>query len=289
MKIGIVTDTGCNITPKEAEELNIHLVPLELIFEEDSYLDGFELSTEDFYKKMRNSKNVPTSSQPTYGAFYKMYEEIVDQYDKIISIHISSKISGAVKTAQMVANEIDSSKIEVFDTELVSVLSRNLVLEAKKLINEGQPYEQIIERLEYGRERSVAYILFGSMENVTKSGRVPGLVGKLAEMIQIKPIVKVSTDGFEVEKVVRTSKRALKAIETQVYNQIESLDYPYVVEFVYGDVYEKTEDMRKKFTEKYPEQNNQIHRLAGVVGVHAGPDMVGYSITPDYSKISSDK
>lgn len=286
MKIGIVTDTGCNITPKEAEELNIHLVPLELIFEDESYLDGVELSTEEFYKKMRKSNHVPTSSQPTYGAFYELYEKIIDDYDKIISIHLSSDISGAVETAQMVANEIDSSKIEIFDTKLVSLLSRNLVLEAKKQIDEGKAYEEIIETLKYGRERSVAYILFGSLDNVTKSGRVPGLVGKLADMIQIKPIVKVSTEGFEIEKAVRTSKRASRAIEKLVSTEIEALDYPTIVEYVYGDVIEKIEEMRKKFIKKHPEQDNQIHRLAGVVGVHAGPDMIGYSITPDYSKIS---
>lgn len=285
MDIGIVTDTGCNITPKEAEELNIHLVPLELIFEGKSYLDGFELSTEEFYKKMRNSEKIPTSSQPTYGAFYKMYKQIVDQYDKIISIHLSSKISGAAETAQMVANEIDPSKIMVFDTKLVSILSKNLVLEAKKLIDEGQTYEQIIRRLEYGRERSMAYILFESLDNVTKSGRVPGLVGKFAEFIQIKPIIKVSTDGFEIKKMARTSKRAFKTMETQVYEQIEVLEYPYIVEIAHGDVLDKAREVRKQFMEKYPEQNNQIHRLTGVVGVHSGPDLIGYCITPDYSKI----
>lgn len=216
-------------------------------------MDGFELSTEEFYKKMRNSEKIPTSSQPTYGAFYKMYKQIVDQYDKIISIHLSSKISDAAETAQMVANEIDPSKIVVFDTKLVSILSRNLVLEAKKLIDEGQTYEQIIRRLEYGRERSMAYILFESLDNVTKSGRVPGLIGKFAELIQIKPIIKVSTDGFEIKKMTRTTKKAFKTVKTQVYEQIEALEYPYIVEIAHGDVLDKAREVRKQFMEKYPE------------------------------------
>lgn len=285
MNIGIVTDTGCNITPEEAEQLNIHLVPLELIFDEVSYADGFELSTEEFYQKMRASENVPTSSQPTYGAFYEMYEEIVDQYDKIISIHLSSKISGAVKTAQMAANEVDSSKISVFDTELVSILSRNLVLDAKNAIDEGRSYEEIIKRLEYGKERSVAYILFGSLDNVTRSGRVPGLVGKFAELVQIKPIVKVSTAGFEVEKMVRTSKRAFNAMESLVFNHIDHLSYPYIVEVAHGDVLKRAEEVREDLVSKYPEQTGEIHQVSGVVGVHSGPDLIGFSITPDYSEI----
>lgn len=285
MNIGIVTDTGCNITPEEAAQLNIHLVPLELIFDGVSYADGFELSTDEFYKKMEASENVPTSSQPTYGAFYEMYQEIVDQYDKIISIHLSSKISGAVDTAQMAANDVDRSKIEIFDTELVSILSRSLVLEARKLIDEDQSYEQIIKRLEFGKKRSVAYILFGSLDNVTRSGRVPGLVGKFAELIQIKPIVKVSTDGFEVEKMVRTSKRAMKTMKSFVSNYIDTLDYPYLVEVAHGDIFKRALEVREELLLKYPKQTGEIHQIAGVVGVHSGADLIGFSITPDFSKI----
>jgi DegV family protein with EDD domain len=285
MNIGIVTDTGCNISPAEAEQLNIHLVPLELIFDGVAYADGFELSIAEFYKMMEASESVPTSSQPTYGAFYEMYQEIVDQYDKIISIHLSSKISGAVETARMAANDVDGSKISIFDTELVSVLSRNLVLEAKKLIDAGQSYEQIIKTLEYGKERSVAYILFGSLENVTKSGRVPGLVGKFSELVQIKPIVKVSTDGFEVEKMVRTSKRAFKTMKSFVSNYIDTLDDPYIVEVAHGDILKRAEDAREELLQKYPEQKGDIHQVAGVVGVHSGPDLIGFAITPDFSEI----
>ncbi len=285
MNIGIVTDTGCNITPAEAEQLNIHLVPLELIFDGVAYADGFELSTEEFYKMMEASESVPTSSQPTYGAFYEMYQEIVDQYDKIISIHLSSKISGAVETARMAANAVDRSKISIFDTELVSILSRNLVLEAKKLIDAGQSYEQIIKRLEYGRERSVAYILFGSLDNVTRSGRVPGLVGKFAELVQIKPIVKVSTEGFEVEKMVRTSKRAFNTMKSFVSNYIDTLNYPYIVEVAHGDILKRAEDVREELLQKYPEQTGEIHQVAGVVGVHSGADLIGFAITPNFSEI----
>lgn len=185
----------------------------------------------------------------------------------------------------MAANDVDSSKISIFDTELVSILSRNLVLEAKKLIDAGQPYEQIIKTLEYGRDRSVAYILFGSLDNVTKSGRVPGLVGKFAELIQIKPIVKVSTAGFEVEKMVRTSKRAFNTMESFVSNYIDTLDYPYIVEVAHGDILNRAEDVREELLLKYPEQTGEIHQLAGVVGVHSGADLIGFAITPNFSEI----
>lgn len=113
MKIGIVTDTSCNFTPEQAGELGIHLVPVDIIFKERVYVDAFEMTTEEFYKKMSELDELPTTSQPAIGKFIKLYEEIVDDYDVIISMHLSGDLSGTVSTAKMAAEQVDSEKIKV--------------------------------------------------------------------------------------------------------------------------------------------------------------------------------
>lgn len=282
MKIGIVTDTSCNFTPEQAEELGIHLVPVDIIFKERVYVDAFEMTTEEFYKKMSELDELPTTSQPAIGKFIKLYEEIVDDYDVIISMHLSGDLSGTVSTAKMAAEQVDSEKIKVYDTKLVSILSRYLVLEAKRLIDQGAPLEQIIERLDDAKTKSFAYIVIESLDNAIKGGRVPKVAGKFTEIVQIKPIFKVSDKGIGIEKITRTSKRAYSSLEKKVYDYIDSLDYPVIIEVAHGDVHETAEDFKERLLIKYPNQEGHIHRLTGVIGVHSGPEIIGLTITPDY-------
>lgn len=240
------------------------------------------MTTEEFYKKMSELDELPTTSQPAIGKFIKLYEEIVDDYDVIISMHLSGDLSGTVSTAKMAAEQVDSEKIKVYDTKLVSILSRYLVLEAKRLIDQGAPLEQIIERLDDAKTKSFAYIVIESLDNAIKGGRVPKVAGKFTEIVQIKPIFKVSDKGIGIEKITRTSKRAYSSLEKKVYDYIDSLDYPVIIEVAHGDVHETAEDFKERLLIKYPNQEGHIHRLTGVIGVHSGPEIIGLTITPDY-------
>jgi len=282
MKIGIVTDTSCNFTPEQAEELGIHLVPLDIIFKDRTYVDAFEMTTEEFYKKMSELDGLPTTSQPAIGEFIKVYKEIIEDYDQIISIHLSGDLSGTVSTAKMAAKQVDSEKIKVYDTKLVSILSKYLVLEAKRLVEQGEAFEQIIERLDDAKPKSIAYIVIESLDSAIKGGRVPKIAGKITEMAQIKAIFKVSNNGIELERVIRTSKRAYKSLEKKVYDYIDSLDYPVIVEIAHGDIHETAEAYKERLLVKYPDQVGRIHRLTGVIGVHSGPKIIGLTTTPDY-------
>lgn len=155
MKIGIVADTSSNFTPELAEKLGIHLVPMQIVIDGETYKDAIDLSIEEFYKKMETSKALPTTSQPAIGEFIKLYEEIEDDYDKIISIHPSSKLSGTLETAMIAANQVNPEKITVFDSALVSILTEYLILEAKRLVNLDKSYNVIMNRLMEMKERTV--------------------------------------------------------------------------------------------------------------------------------------
>lgn len=231
---------------------------------------------------MSELDELPTTSQPAIGKFIKLYEEIVDDYDVIISMHLSGDLSGTVSTAKMAAEQVDSEKIKVYDTKLVSILSKYLVLEAKRLVEQGEAFEQIIERLDDAKPKSIAYIVIESLDNAIKGGRVPKVAGKFTEIVQIKPIFKVSDKGIGIEKITRTSKRAYSSLEKKVYDYIDSLDYPVIIEVAHGDVHETAEDFKERLLIKYPNQEGPIHRLTGVIGVHSGPEIIGLTITPDY-------
>lgn len=286
MNIGIVTDTSCNFTPEQAIELGIHLVPLDIIFENKTYVDAFEITTEEFYQKMSQSDKIPSTSQPAIGEFIKVYKDIIDDYDQIISIHLSGGLSGTLQTAKMAAQQVNPDKIMVYDTKLVSILSRYIVLEAKRLVDRGASFEMIIERLNDARAKTVAYAVIENLDNVIQGGRIPSLAGKITKMIQIKPLIKITADdGIAIEKIMRTSKRALRRLEKITYDYIDSLDYPVIVEVAHGNILNTAEDFQKRLLERYPQQEGRIHRLTGVIGVHSGPEIIGLTLTPDYAKM----
>lgn len=284
MRIAIVTDTSCNFTPAEAKDLGIYVIPMQIIFEERTYEDAFELTVEQFYKKMEKTDVLPSTSQPAVGIFIKVYEKLVKEYDKIISIHPSGKLSGTVSTAQMAANQVNGNKITVFDSKMVSILSGYLVREAQRLVDKGETYENIVTRLEEMRAKTFAYIVLENFDHLTRSGRIPKIANRITTLAQIKPILKISSKGIELEKIVRTSKRALRQLEKTVYKYVDNVSNPIKIDVAHGDYRLVAEEVRERLVNKYPELKSQIHRLAGVIGVHTGPEIVGFTITPDYSK-----
>jgi len=285
MKIGIVTDTSCNFTKETAKELGIHVIPMQIIIDDHTYQDAIDITLEEFYKKMETAENLPTTSQPAIGEFIKIYEEIIDQYDKIISIHPSGKLSGTVKTAEMAANQVDADKITVFDSEMVSILSGYQVLEAKRLVDQGENFKTVLAQLEDMKSKTLAYVMLENIDNLIKSGRIPNIAGKVTKLAKIKPILKISSSGIELERIVRTSKRALKRLEKMTREYIDDLTYPVKVDVAHGDVVKRAEDVLERLKTTYPTKNSQIHRLASVIGVHTGPGIIGFTMTPDYKKM----
>lgn len=282
MKIGIVADTSSNFTPEMAEQLGIHIVPMQIVIDQQTYKDAYELTLEEFYEKMATSKQLPKTSQPAIGEFIKLYKEIENQYDKIISIHPAKALSGTLETAMMAANQVNPEKITVFDSELVSVLTGYLVLEAKRLINLGKSYDLIINRLMDMKTRTVAFVSVDSFDNLVRSGRLPRIAGKITKLAQIKPILKISSAGIELERIVRTSKRALKKVESIAFDYFDNLEYPAIINVAHGNVLEKAEEALARLLKYHPDQESKIQRLAAVIGVHTGPGILGYTITPEY-------
>jgi len=285
MKIGIVTDTSCNFTPTMAKELGIHIIPMQIIIDNHTYQDAIDITVEEFYEKMETTNNLPTTSQPAIGEFIKVYEDIVEQYDKIISIHPSGDLSGTVKTAKMAANQVNADKITVFDSEMVSILSGYQVLEAKRLVDQGKTFSKVIARLEDMKAKTIAYVMLENFDNLIKSGRIPKIAGRLTKLVKIKPILKISSAGIELEKIVRTSKSALKRLEKMTDQYIADLVYPVKVDVAHGNVIQKAEHVLERLKMKYPTKKSQIHRLAGVIGVHTGPGIIGFTMTPDYENM----
>lgn len=285
MKTAIVTDTACNVTPELAEDWDIHVLPLEIIFGETTYKEGFELPTEEFYKKMDTSDALPKTSQPNIAAAYALYEELSEEYDEILSIHMSSDLSGTYQAFYAIADEIENVDITLYDTKLVTVPARELVYHAKRLADEGKPAKEIVAQLDEITKKVYTLFTVSSLENLVEGGRISSIAGAIVKFIKIKPVISITSEEIKMLSTVRSSKRALKKMEKKALKHIESLDYPFKIMIGQGNHMKAAEKLRENLLKKFPNQIIEIQPITAVVGVHTGSGAAGIVVAPDYSKM----
>jgi len=283
MSIAIVTDTACNFTPESAEKNGIHLLPIEITFGDKTYKDGFDITTQEFYELMESSDIIPSTAQPKPIDVYQLYEKLSHDYDEILSINLGSTVSGTIETLNLVAKEIHQANVTVYDTKFVSIPAGYLVLEAKRLVDEGKSVEEIIAHLDELRDQSIAYAMVQDLDNLVESGRVPAVLGTVAKLAKIKPIIKIeakNTKGLEITDKIRTNKRAINKLIELVTQHIESIDYPFHIDIAHGNIPEVAEDIRLRLTNIYPDHEIKLHLLTSVIGAHSGPNIVGVFVGP---------
>lgn len=285
MKTAIVTDSACNITPEMAEEYGIYVLPLQIIFEEEVYRDGVDLSTKEFYEKIVASDKIPTTSQPSAADTVDLFKKLVKEYDHILCIHMDARLSGTFQTSRAIANEIDSEKITVIDSGLVTIPAHYVILEAKRIADEGASVEEIIAHIEDVRQNTIAFTALNDLNYLLSGGRVAKMAGAIVNKIKIKPVISVHAESLKFVGTARTEKRAIKKLFDQSMGHVERLDYPTKIVIGYGNNPEEAEKLRTSVQENYPENEIDLIRIDSVIGVHTGPEVLGIGVTKDYTKI----
>lgn len=280
MKIAVMTDSTAYIPKALREKYNIHMVPLSVVFEDVSYREEIDITTEEFYQKMKESENLPTTSQPSVGDLVKKFEELAKDYDAVISIHLSSKVSGtyqAVESAgEMVGNEI---KVYPFDTELSAMPQGFLAIEAAEMAQQSNSPTEILQRLEQMKTDIRAYFMVDDLTNLQRGGRLSGAQALIGSLLQIKPILHL-VDGFIVPfEKVRTKKKAINRIIGMLEEDASKGNVDKVV-FIHGNVEQAALDLRDQFSQKYPEIETMISYFGPVVGTHLGQGSLGVSWYP---------
>ena len=159
MRTAVVTDSTAYIPEDLRERFNIHIVPLNVVFGEEAYREELELTASDFYEMVRRYGELPTTSQPPIGQFVELFEQLSKDYDAVISIHLSSGISGTYQGAVAAANMVEGIEVHAFDSEITCMVQGFYVLEAAKMAQEGKEPGEIIARLEEMRSKTDAYFV----------------------------------------------------------------------------------------------------------------------------------
>ena len=280
-KTAIVTDSTSDIPKDLIAEHLITSVPLSVIFGEETSLDdGKQLTIEEFYEKLRSAEKLPTTTQPTPGDFVDIYSRLLKDHDRILSIHISKKMSGTVNSAEMAKQQMPDAPIEIIDSEYVHMPLGFLVLKAARLAAAGRPYDEILSSVRDLKSRMKELFVPSTLEYLRKGGRIGKAKGLIASLLEIKPILTLH-DG-EVSQF--KSARRWNQAKTEMINSMETMiDTPSKLTVSVGDSDTEKDgaEMYDRIKEKFAPKEIFRVNIGTVVGTHLGPGGICISFYED--------
>jgi DegV family protein with EDD domain len=273
-RIAWVTDSTAYITEELAAHPDVYVLPLSITFNEDTYEDGVDLTSDELYKKIRADKEVPKTSQPPAGRFAELYDILKEKYDAAVSVHISSQLSGTYSSA-LQGQEISGFQVEVVDSLSMSYAITTLIERGMKQAEEGVDPAAIGENLRAEAKRSECYVLLGSLEQFYKGGRMSGASYLIGNLLKVKPIIKITNEGtFEVFQKVRSEKKAIRRM-AELLGEAKKVNTIYGVQIMHGNVPEKAAELKQLVEEKYDDLDIVVGEISSTIAVHAGEGTLG--------------
>ncbi|MFJ5769735.1 DegV family protein [Psychrobacillus sp. NPDC093180] len=272
-KVHIVTDSTADLTDELIKQYNIHIVPLSIHIDGDSYIDGVTIHPEKFLEKMATSNELPKSSQPPVGVFKELYDELGTNGDRIISIHMTGAMSGTVKSAQAAA-EMSTSDVTVMDSQFISFALGFQVEEAAKMAADNHSVEDIIKKLEEARVKTKLFVVVDTLDNLVKGGRIGKGKAMLGSLLSIKPIASL-TDG-EYTPVAKV--RSHKQVVNYLFNEFVKDTKGKIVKAVgisHANGFSMATPL-KNLIEESGFKQIQMSFTSPVISTHTGPGAIGF-------------
>lgn len=274
-KIRIVTDSGSDLSPELCAEFGIKVVPLSITFGSDEFKDGVNLSKPEFYERLAQSKQMPFTTQPSPADFAAAYEECkAEGAEQIVSVHLSSSLSGTFQSATIGAGQVEGVQVHFFDTLSPSMGVGLLVIEAAKLAAEGVAPEQIVERLRELRSKQAVFFTVDTLDYLAKNGRIGKAQALVGGMLNIKPILTITDDGYVGPFTkVRGKRKALDTIVDSVVQHVQGEACNGCI--VHAMVEDDAMALRERLLERLPGSDIRIELLGPTIGTHVGHGALG--------------
>jgi DegV family protein with EDD domain len=277
----IVTDHGMDLAPSQKEGLVLHYVPLQINLDGKVYEGGKDLTPEAFYQLLQDATGLPSTSQPSPSDFADLYRRLAEKDADILSVHISSGLSGTMNSARLGAEMVPEARITLVDSKTLSCPFGWQVEAAARALQAGWPLDKILAHLDVIRSKTDAFYTLGSLKYLINGGRISHLKGLLASILNIKPIITVDkTTGKYVDVAKeRTLKRAIERIATTVAEKFgEGANLR--VQLLHGQNPEGVEQLRENMQALVNCHFEPTVPIAPVLGAHTGPSLVGLSVAP---------
>ena len=270
----IVLDSTADFPEAPKRFPNWRVVPLYVLFGDQSYRDYVELAPQEFYARLRTSEGLPTTSQPTPGDFLETYEEL-GAYERIYSLHLSSVLSGTYQSATTAAATLGDDKVRVVDSETASAAIAMLGLAIQRRLDRGTTDEELDALIERFKDEASLIFTVDTLEFLRRGGRIGHASAWAGQLLHVKPILTIEREVIPLKRV-RGSQKAMQEFIRTFTSTTE--DVPTLkVGIAHADAPERAEQLRKMVRHERPQAEIElITTLGAVVGTHAGPGTVGF-------------
>lgn len=277
-KVAVVTDGASSLTPAMGKEHGLHVVPVYVTFNEQTYRSGVNLDAAEFYRLLRSNKKLPVTAQPTAQDFVDLYTKLAEEVDEIVTVVVSHHMSATLQSALMAKEQFKTVPVHVSDSESVSLGLGMVAIAAAHAAMHGQDAQQVIRLVERIKQSMNVVFTVETLEYLQKGGRIGGATAFLGSALNIKPILHVKDGRIEPLERVRTRKRAVARLLELVEEKVGKSEAHFAVLHCEAD--EAARELGEQVKAKFKCAELVIAEAGPVIGTHAGPGTLGLSFYP---------
>jgi len=275
VKTAWVTDSTAYLDDELRNHPDLYTIPLTILLDGEEYSDGIDLTSAQLFDRLKQLKNPPKTSQPSIGAFQALYEKLSADYDQVVAVLLSGKLSGTVSSSEQAAKLVDIP-VTTLDSNILTYPMTALLKKGIALLEAGASLESVLNQLETIKKTNETYVLVGSLEQLHRSGRMSGLKFFLGSMLNVKPIISIVDGALNVKEKARSEKKAKEKILDYLRSSYEQHHFKEVY-ILYGLHEEQASNWENEIKREFPELEIVHCPLGAVIGVHAGENTLGIS------------
>lgn len=273
-KIAVATDSNSGITQEQAKEYGVHVIPMPFFIDGETYYEDVNLTQEEFYEKLEENAEISTS-MPAVGDVTDFWDKLLEEYEEVVYIPMSSGLSSSCETAMMLAQEYEG-KVQVVNNQRISVTQKQTVLDALELVQRGMTAAQIKEYLEETKFESSIYIMVDTLYYLKKGGRITPAAAALGTLLKLKPVLQIQGEKLDAFAKARTVKQAksimIDAVAKDFAERFNDADGENMwIEIAYTKDKEAAEEFKAQIQELYPNHKIVMDPLSLSISCHIGP------------------
>ncbi len=273
-KIKIVTDSTADLSQEVIEKYDIHVLPLSISVNGQTYLDRVDLQPDEFIEEMIRSEELPKTSQPAMGTFVEMYDKLGEDGSEVLSIHMTSGMSGTVATANSAASMTDT-KVTVVDSQFITHALAYQVVEAAKMANEGRSLEEILKRVDEVRKNTRLYVVVDTLENLVKGGRIGKGKAFIGSLLNIKPIASLEDGVYNPVTKVRSQGQIVKTL-AKLFEEDTAGKVVKAVAIPHAKAIPLAENVKAAVEKVSGFAQSEIFFTTPIISTHTGPGAIGF-------------
>ncbi|MEM5686654.1 DegV family protein [Bacillus cereus] len=270
----IVTDSTADLSQEVIEKYDIHVLPLSISVNGQTYLDRVDLQPDEFIEEMIKSEELPKTSQPAMGTFVEMYDKLGEDGSEVLSIHMTSGMSGTVATASSAASMTDT-KVTVVDSQFITHALAYQVVEAAKMANEGRSLEEILKRVDEVRKNTRLYVVVDTLENLVKGGRIGKGKAFIGSLLNIKPIASLEDGVYNPVTKVRSQGQIVKTL-AKLFEEDTAGKVVKAVAIPHAKAIPLAENVKAAVEKVSGFAQSEIFFTTPIISTHTGPGAIGF-------------